>query len=51
MHFVFTQNNILCKNKVHSVDVGHDYVDWINAAQDTDQKRTLMTMVMNLVLP
>ena len=32
-------------------EVGYGYMDWIGLAQDTDRWRTLVSAVMNLLVP
>jgi hypothetical protein len=32
-------------------EIGWDGMDWINLAQDNDQQRALVNMVMNLWVP
>jgi hypothetical protein len=37
--------------KVHLREIGWDGVDWIDLAQDRDQWRALVNMIMNLRVP
>jgi hypothetical protein len=37
--------------KIDVREIGWDGVDWIDVAQDRDQWRTLVNMVMNLHIP
>jgi hypothetical protein len=37
--------------KMHLKEIGWGGVEWINLAQDRDQRRALMNMAMNLWVP
>jgi hypothetical protein len=37
--------------KIYLREIGWDGMDWINLAQDRDQWRVLVNMVMNLRVP
>jgi hypothetical protein len=37
--------------KIHLTEIGWDGMDWIDLAQDRDQWRALVNMVMNLRVP
>jgi hypothetical protein len=38
-------------NKIHLREIGWDNMDWVDLAQDRDQYRALVNMVMNLQVP
>jgi hypothetical protein len=43
--------NFYLVNNTHLREIGWDGVDWVDLAQDRDQWRALVNMVMNLRVP